>query len=37
MKFVLVGFSKPQAVPVVFPMTRWMYAANDDIMYKDKK
>ena len=37
MQFVLVGFKTPQAVPVVFPMTRWIYAANDDKMHTDKK
>ena len=31
--FVLYGFKTQQAVAVKFPMTNWIYAANDDVMY----
>jgi len=28
---------KQEAVPFVVPMSNWIYAANDDVMYSDKK
>lgn len=31
--FQFVGFKTLQAIPVKFPMTNWIYAANDDVMY----
>jgi len=36
-KFQLFGFTTLQAVPVVIPMSNWIYAANDDIMYNKPK
>lgn len=34
----LFAMSKPEAMPFVVPMSNWIYAANDDVIYsKDKQ
>jgi len=33
--FKFVNF-KQEAVPVIIPMSNWIYAANDDVMYTKK-
>jgi len=35
--FIFIGFKTLQAVPVVFPMTRWIIPANESIFTKPKK
>lgn len=35
--FKFFGFKTVQAVPVRFPMSNWICAANDDVMYSKGK
>jgi len=35
--FVFIGFNPVPAVYVKFPMSNWIYSANDDVMYHNER
>lgn len=35
--FVFIGFKSLQGFPVKIPMSRWIVAANEDVMYSKPK
>jgi len=36
-KVAFIGFKTVQAVPVKVPMSNWIYAANDDVIFSKPK